>query len=65
MKSVQDYNWIYGIIQSCNNDFHFECVDALIQLFTQKYRMQDTDELLLNLLYTRQDKWNHIHSILK
>jgi|688.fasta_scaffold12226_8 hypothetical protein len=53
--------WIVKIIQTCNNDFHFDAVDALIELYEK--RTQDsatTDELKL----IRSNKWNEIHNIL-
>ncbi len=59
---MQDtYTWVYNIIESCNNDFHFDCADALISLFNLKYG--DT-ESVSGLRLLRQNKWNNIHSIL-
>jgi hypothetical protein len=59
---MQDtYTWIYNIIESCNNDFHFDCADALITLFNVKYG--DTDSVS-GLKILRQNKWNAVHSIL-
>ena len=55
------YTWVYNIIESCNNDFHFECADALISLYDIKY--MDTDRVL-GLRLLRQNKWNTVHSIL-
>lgn len=55
------YIWTYNIIRSCNNDFHFDCADALIDLFSQKYGEND---LLLQLKELRQNKWSAVHSIL-
>ena len=57
----QTFTWVYNIIESCNNDFHFECADALISLYNNKY--MDTDRVL-GLRLLRQDKWNTVHSIL-
>ena len=55
------YIWVYNIIESCNNDFHFDCADVLISLFKIKY--SNTDKVLeLRLLW--QTKWNKVHSIL-
>ena len=57
----QTFTWVYNIIESCNNDFHFECADALISLYGIKY--MDTDRVL-GLRLLRQNKWNTVHSIL-
>jgi len=57
----QTYTWVYNIIESCNNDFHFDCADALISLYDIKYG--DTDRVL-GLKSLRQNKWNAVHSIL-
>ena len=63
MTEVQEhYNWIMGIIDSCNNDFHFEGVDKLIELFYQRHKNNDLHTCLLQL---RAEHWNSIHSILK
>jgi hypothetical protein len=67
VETLKDYtmektfSWTYNIISSCNNDFHFDCADALIQLFAQKYG--DT-EMLMQLKQLRQYKWSHVHGIL-
>jgi len=55
------YIWTYNIISSCNNDFHFDCADALIDLFSQKY---GDNALLMQLKELRQNKWSAVHSIL-
>jgi hypothetical protein len=55
------YEWISTIIQTCNNDFHFEAVDKLIELFYQKHL---DGELRTELNHLRQQKWNEIHNIL-
>ena len=55
------YTWVYNIIESCNNDFHFDCADALISLYNNKYG--DTDRVL-GLRILRQNKWNSVHTIL-
>jgi hypothetical protein len=57
----QTYTWVYNIIESCNNDFHFDCADALISLYDIKYG--DTDRVL-GLKSLRQNKWNAVHTIL-
>ncbi len=55
------YTWVYNIIESCNNDFHFDCADVLISLFNVKYG--DTDNVS-ELRLLRQNKWNAVHAIL-
>lgn len=55
------FEWIVKVIATCNNDFHFEGVDRLIELFNERY----SDPLLtteLNLL--KKQRWNEIHTIL-
>ncbi len=59
MKEV--FNWIANIIESCNNDFHFEAVDILIELFSIRYNDVETT---LRLTIKREEKWNAIHTIL-
>lgn len=63
MSTEQEtYNWILNIIDSCNNDFHFEAIDKLIELF--KLRVND-DVLYTCLQHIREIRWNNIHSIIK
>ncbi|MGH2649419.1 MAG: hypothetical protein ACRDE8_17695 [Ginsengibacter sp.] len=55
------YTWIHNIIESCNHDFHFECADVLISLFSIKY---GETESVTELRTLRQNKWNNVHAIL-
>jgi len=65
MNAYIDHEWILNIIGSCNNDFHFSCVDKMIQLFKDKYRHDEsTYELFMELEIVRHNKWNSLHSIL-
>jgi len=58
----ETYNWVFNIIDSCNNDFHFDCAYVLISLFKIKYG--DSDKIAeLGSLW--QTKWNAVHAILK
>ena len=57
----QSFTWTYNIIKSCNNDFHFDCADALISLFKVKYGDSD---MVLQLRQLRENKWVSIHGIL-
>ena len=52
--------WVFNIVESCNNDFHFDCADVLISLFKIKYGDSDRVAELASL---RQTKWNTIHAI--
>lgn len=61
MEKIEIHDWIVKIIQSSNNTFHFEAVDKLIILFTEKF--QDLD-LSLELSKKREIRWNEIHDIL-
>ena len=55
------YTWIYNIIESCSNDFHFDCADVLISVYSIQYG--DSDRVLaLRLL--QENKWNSVHTIL-
>ena len=67
MKEAQrDYNWMLVIIHSCSNDFHFEGVDKLVELFKAKYDdgTPYMDQLFFELVVVRLRRWNLIHSIL-
>jgi hypothetical protein len=57
----QTFTWTYRVIKSCNNDFHFDCADALINLFASKY---GDSEMVLQLKELRENKWVSIHGIL-
>jgi hypothetical protein len=57
----QTYTWTYNIIKSCNNDYHFDCADTLIDLFASKY---GDSELVMRLKELRQYKWASVHCIL-
>lgn len=55
------FNWIMNIIESCTDDFHFEAVDKLIELYFEKTKDKDLD---FQLKMKRAEKWNQIHSII-
>jgi hypothetical protein len=55
------YDWIAKIIETCNNGFHFESVDKLIDLFDSRF---SDLELSNDLKFKRIRKWNEIHNIL-
>lgn len=55
------FEWISRIIETCNNDFHFEGVDNLIELFFERTK---DEEKRTELRLLRQQKWNDIHLIL-
>jgi hypothetical protein len=58
---IEVYDWVAKIINTCQDDFHFDCVDKLIELFFARYGDVDKrDELII----IRNDKWNSIHAIL-
>lgn len=59
---MQDiYNWILRIIETCNNTFHFEAVDKLIDLFYDKYK---DEKLTEDLKLRRTRMWNEIHNVI-
>jgi hypothetical protein len=58
MEKIEIFKWVKKIIFTSNNDFHFEAVDRLIELFYEKY----ADDFLRNELYLlREKKWDEIH----
>ncbi len=61
-QEITAYEWLYKIIESCNNSFHFESCDLLIQLFEKKY--PDEESMLLDLQKLRQTKWMAVHNLL-
>jgi hypothetical protein len=62
MEKERDlFQWISKIIETCNNDFHFEGVDNLIKLYDEKVKDKDKT-LQLEILRTR--KWKEIHFLL-
>jgi hypothetical protein len=58
----ETYTWVFNIIGSCNNDFHFDCADVLISLFKIKY---GNTERVSELKSIWQSKWNAVHAILR
>lgn len=57
----KSFTWTYNVIRSCNNDFHFDCADALISLFARKY---GETEMVFQLKQLRENKWVSVHGIL-
>jgi hypothetical protein len=55
------YDWIVKIISTCTDDFHFDCVDKLIELFY--IRFGDADKRA-DLFMIRRQRWNIIHGVL-
>jgi hypothetical protein len=55
------FQWIANIIQTCTNDFHFDSVDRLIDLYHQREKDEDK-QVELKLL--RKAKWDEIHNVL-
>ena len=55
------FEWISRIIDTCNNDFHFEGVDRLIALYFER---EKNDEKRVELESLKIKKWNAIHHIL-
>ena len=58
----ETYTWVFNIVESCNNDFHFDCADVLISLFKIKY---GNTERVSELKSLWQSKWNAVHAILR
>jgi hypothetical protein len=59
---IDIFNWILAIINSCTDDFHFEAVDKLIEIFFTKF---NDDALTDELKTMRAIKWNDIHGIIE
>lgn len=62
MHKTDMFNWVAKIIDTCNNDFHFEAIDNLILLYFKKFK---DENLKTELELLRAKKWNEIHVILK
>jgi hypothetical protein len=62
MKQTEIFEWISAIIKSCTDDFHFEAVDNLIDIFYTKFK---DEELTVELKTKRAIKWNDIHAIIE
>jgi hypothetical protein len=61
-KAKDMQTWIAKIIETCNNDFHFEAIDNLIEIHFKNFK---NEKLKLELQLLRAKKWNEIHVILK
>lgn len=59
--SEYSFSWLEKIIESCNNQFHIDCVDVLIELYKTKY---NDEELLTMLQNARETKFIALHNIL-
>jgi hypothetical protein len=57
----KDYNWLQSIIDSCNNTFHFACVDRMIELYAEKHHNAN---LIMCLIQQRAVHYNNVHGIL-
>jgi hypothetical protein len=58
---IEVYDWIVKIINTCTDDFHFDCVDKLIDLFYVRFGDEDKRD---DLIMIRSQKWNETHAIL-
>jgi hypothetical protein len=61
-KAKDMFLWVAKIIDTCNNDFHFEAIDNLIEIHFKNFKDK---KLKLDLELLRAQKWNEIHVILK
>jgi len=61
MEKKAIFDWVVRVIETCNNDFHFEGVDKLIELFNNRF---EDSELTTQLELLKKQKWNDIHTIL-
>lgn len=60
-QAQHDYNWVQKLIDSCTNDFQFDGIDNIIELYHAKHK---NTSLYMCLLEQRTAHWNTIHSIL-
>lgn len=60
-KATEIFEWISRIISTSNNDFHFDAIDKLIELHYVNFQ---NEELKIQLLELKTQKWNDIHTIL-
>jgi hypothetical protein len=58
---IEVYDWIVKIINTCTDDFHFDCVDKLIDLFYVRFGDENKRD---DLIMIRSQKWNETHAIL-
>jgi hypothetical protein len=58
---ISIFEWISKIIQTSNNDFHFDAVDKLIDLFHER---EKDEQKCIELKLLRKAKWDEIHGIL-
>lgn len=61
-RAKEMFDWVAKIIDTCNNDFHFEAIDNLIEIHYKNFK---NEELKTELEFMRARKWNEIHVILK
>ena len=52
------FDWIVRIIDTCNNDFHFESIDNLIELY---YLKTGNEDKYINLQLIRIQKYKLVH----
>jgi len=52
------FDWIVRIIDTCNNDFHFESVDNLIELY---YLKTGNEDKYIDLQLIRIQKYKLVH----
>jgi hypothetical protein len=52
------FDWIVRIIETCKNDFHFESVDNLIELYYKKTKNEDK---YIDLQLIRIQKYKIVH----
>lgn len=60
-KSNVAFEWICRIIETCVNQFHFDGVDRLIELFFENFK---DEPKALELKKLRHQKFNEVHNIL-
>lgn len=60
-KADVAFDWICRIIETCVNQFHFDGVDRLIELFMDNFKDEQRTMILKDL---RHQKFNEVHNIL-
>ena len=59
-EANKDFDFVKKVIDCCENDFHFDCVVNLIELYRIK---SGNEEKTLELKLISKDKWNQLHAI--
>ena len=54
------FDWIVRIVETCQNDFHFDCADKLIELFYIRFNNESRRDDILQVRNMRYYFLNNI-----